>query len=99
MGDNLERRKMKEKISGEFVNPFLKDSGGIISARRDCIYFMGIIDVLQAYNKKKKFERGIYYLNPFINSSEASCVPPDFYGRRMCSSIQDWSSRETNKET
>ncbi len=45
------------------------------------VYQVGIIDILTAYNLKKKMENGI---KSIFQGSEVSCVPPDQYADRFC---------------
>lgn len=64
-------------------NPFITEDGGMRSESGDCIYFTGIIDILQLYNKRKKLEHMLAKGRPKIDSSTISCIPPDDYGTRM----------------
>lgn len=64
-------------------NPFTAEDGGMRSESGDCIYFTGIIDILQLYNKRKKLEHMLAKGRPKIDSSTISCIPPDDYGTRM----------------
>ena len=45
------------------------------------IYFTGIIDILQKYNKRKKMENFLRGINNDVKT--ISCVPPDNYAARM----------------
>jgi len=47
------------------------------------IYFMGIIDILQKYNARKKFETAFKSISADVH--EISCVDPQAYGRRFLS--------------
>ena len=64
----LHERKRPEKAF------FESQDGGIISADGTEIYFMGIIDILTNFGKKKKIENVMRSI--FQNSATVSCVPP-----------------------
>ena len=68
-------------------NIFYQYHGGMLSDDRKVIYFIGIIDILQKYNKKKKvagFVKGIKY-----DQITLSTVPPDMYAKRFCEFFKD----------
>eukprot|EP01084_Bolivina_argentea_P303454 523907_1 len=50
---------------------------GLISFDKNCIYFSGIIDILQKFTKKKKAENIVKRIKSKQN--QISCVPPQFY--------------------
>ena len=63
------------------------NDGEILSNDGTQLYFLGIIDILQKYNKKKKvagFVKGIAH-----EKSTLSTVPPDQYARRFCKFFED----------
>merc|ERR1719499_869735 len=64
-------------------NPLTTNSGGMISVDGKCLYFTGIIDILQLYNKRKKLEHMYGKLKPKVPVETISCIPPDDYGRRL----------------
>ena len=68
-------------------NIFYQYHGGILSDNKKEIYYLGIIDILQKYNKKKKmaaFVKGIKY-----EQITLSTVPPDIYSKRFCQFFKD----------
>ena len=71
---------------------FSRDEGGMYSRdnngkRKNCIYFCGIIDILQKYNKRKKVENFLRGLN--TDTSTISAVPPHEYSQRMYDFLKD----------
>ena len=69
------------------LNVFCREHGGMVSDDGTKVYFVGIIDILQKYNKKKKaaaFVKGIKY-----ESNTLSTVPPDLYAKRFCEFFTD----------
>eukprot|EP01083_Nonionella_stella_P113037 333073_1 len=76
-----------ESESKEKGNIFCDYYGGNLSDDGKEIYLIGIIDILQKYNKKKKvarFVKGIKY-----EQSTLSTVPPDVYAKRFCDFFKD----------
>ena len=68
-------------------NIFYQYHGGMLSDNKKEIYFIGIIDILQKYNKKKKmagFVKGMKY-----EQITLSTVPPDIYSKRFCQFFKD----------
>ena len=61
---------------------FKNEYGGIFSADETKIYFLGIIDWLQAYNTLKYTET-LFKLSTFQKADEISCVDPIKYGKRF----------------
>ena len=60
---------------------FESQDGGMVSADGTEIYFMGIIDILTNFGKKKRMEnilRSIVH-----NPRTISCIPPEAYGNRF----------------
>merc|ERR1712025_425206 len=51
------------------------------------VYFVGIIDVLQKYNKRKKLENWIKKMK--YDKLSISAAPPDLYAQRMCDFFED----------
>ncbi|CAI5741969.1 unnamed protein product [Hyaloperonospora brassicae] len=76
------------KIANSF---FCKDEGGIYGRDRygyknGCVYFLGIIDILQQYNTRKIAEtlyKGLHH-----NRKHISAVEPEFYGKRFMENIE-----------
>ena len=52
------------------------------------IYFTGVIDVLQKYNKRKQMENWVLSMR-VPDVSTVSCVPPDQYSQRMVEFLKD----------
>ena len=53
---------------------FESQEGGLVSADGTEIYFMGIIDILTNFGKKKRMENILRSV--FHNSRTISCIPP-----------------------
>merc|ERR1712228_214221 len=51
------------------------------------VYFVGLIDILQKYNKRKKLENWIKKMK--YNKNSISSVPADLYAQRMCDFFED----------
>jgi hypothetical protein len=62
------------------VSLFMQDMGGIRSGQ--LIYYFGIIDILQPYNMKKRFEHNFKKFK--YNSNTISAVDPVKYANRFC---------------
>ena len=59
---------------------FESQDGGMISADGTEIYFMGIIDILTNFGKKKRVEN---IVRSIVHDSQTiSCIPPQAYGER-----------------
>merc|ERR1712013_610234 len=76
----------EEEEDNDGAGIFCQDQGGMQMKYDDgregnAIYFCGIIDVLQKYNKRKKVENFFRGLN--TDTSTISAVPPDQYSQRM----------------
>jgi len=54
---------------------------GILSSDSSCVYYFGIIDVLQKYNTKKALEHS--YKKMTVKGDLISSVPPDVYSSRF----------------
>merc|ERR1719445_2838629 len=86
---------MDHPVDDDFEgNIFCQDQGGMRMRTKDgqdgdCIYFCGIIDVLQKYNKRKKVENFFRGLQPKTDVSTISAVPPDQYSMRMYEFLTD----------
>jgi hypothetical protein len=52
------------------------------------VYLMSIIDILQAYNTRKRFERLWHVTKGMRVASVKSCVPPEDYARRFVEYIE-----------
>ncbi|KAJ6247191.1 phosphatidylinositol 5-phosphate 4-kinase [Anaeramoeba flamelloides] len=51
-----------------------------------CVYFIGLIDILQPYNTNKKMERG-YKAVRYLHTKQMSSVNPQLYLRRFISNL------------
>lgn len=73
-----------EKLSSSQFVPFTeRDEGGMMDIDGKQIYFMGIIDILTHYGKKKKIEHMIKTIAH--SKASISCAPPQFYAQRFVS--------------
>jgi len=63
------------------ISIFQQTDGGIIDPTTHEIYFMGIIDILQPYNLRKRIETGLKGLR--YDKEGISAVAPDLYARRF----------------
>jgi len=52
------------------------------------LYFVGVIDILQAYNMRKHAETAIYSIYKWSRYG-ISCVPPGEYGNRFMRYVED----------
>ena len=57
----------------------LEDDDGLCIGNE--VYFVGLIDILQKYNKRKKLENWIKKIK--YEETEISAAPPDLYAQRM----------------
>jgi hypothetical protein len=76
-------------------NVFVMDQGGILArdssgSKKDEIYFMGIIDVLQQYNNKKAAEN--FFKGFKHDRKEISAVNPKWYAERFVNFMKKHSS-------
>ena len=71
-----ENYEIEEK---EDENVFRKKDGGVEA--KDCVLYLGIIDVLQEFNSKKKLESTVKGL--IHGKEKVSVVDPDFYKKRF----------------
>ena len=87
-------QKQKSIRWSELGNVFKCDNGGICFEDglgikdESIVYFCGIIDILQVYNKRKKSE--IFVKGTGMTSKQRpsiSCVPPEQYANRFISFI------------
>lgn len=80
--------KVQEEVAAEALkNPFTDTFGGMCFRDQksgklgNAIYFVGIIDLLQQYNRPKRLEN---FVKSIMDDPEAiSSVHPDFYSRRF----------------
>uniref|UniRef100_A0AAV1VGR8 PIPK domain-containing protein n=1 Tax=Peronospora matthiolae TaxID=2874970 RepID=A0AAV1VGR8_9STRA len=88
----LQSRPLDTTLGVKIANSFFcKDEGGICGRDQDghkngCVYFLGIIDILQQYNTRKIAEtlfKGLRH-----NRKHISAVGPDFYGDRFIEYIE-----------
>ena len=70
----------EEYIEENFVGKHI-----YLSADKQYLYFIGIIDVLTFYNFRKKFEKMVKA--PFLGD-DISCIPPKQYSERFLSYIK-----------
>merc|ERR1711879_6067 len=66
---------------------FTHEDGGMCIMNEDGtkgneIYFVGIIDILQRYNQRKKVEN--FFRGMKIDRTTISAAPPELYARRLC---------------
>jgi len=86
--DEVRSTEANEHASDEALkNPFTSQCGGMLykdektSRLGNTIYFVGIIDILQQYNRHKRLE---HFVKSRMNDSEAiSSVDPNLYSRRF----------------
>jgi len=79
---------VRENVSDETIkNPFTNTCGGMCFRDLETgelgneIYFVGIIDILQQYNRHKKLE---HFVKSLLDDPEIiSSVHPDLYSRRF----------------
>jgi len=85
MGSNFSFDDANSEI--ELENPFTDTFGGMCyhdpetGVLGDAIYYTGIIDLLQQYNRRKKVETFIKSRMDDVNN--ISSVNPEFYSRRF----------------
>lgn len=80
--------RVVERVACESLkNPFTNTCGGMCfrdietGKLGNAIYYVGIIDILQQYNRHKKLE---HFVKSLVDDPEAiSSVHPDFYSRRF----------------
>lgn len=80
--------RVLERVSVDSLkNPFTNTCGGMCyrdletGELGNAIYYVGIIDILQRYNRHKKLE---HYVKSLLDDPEAiSSVDPDSYSRRF----------------
>jgi len=78
--------------SGKNSNPFTDTNGGIAYYDEngmvgDAIYFVGIIDILQLFNKRKKVENFFRTINH--DERSISAVDPELYAKRLNRFFED----------
>jgi 1-phosphatidylinositol-4-phosphate 5-kinase len=83
-----EKQKPREKD----VSVFNSDLGGVQGVNEDgsranCFYYMGIIDILQQYNVKKRIETS--YKSMLVDEDRISSVKPEKYAKRFSKFISD----------
>ncbi|KAL6941516.1 hypothetical protein ACO0RG_002648 [Hanseniaspora osmophila] len=71
-------------------------SWGILNAKKDQLYFIGIIDCLTNYSFFKNLETLIKSLNH--NRNEISAIPPELYGKRFLKFIENGMVLDTTEE-
>ena len=95
IGDNSlnddEETNVDATMSGD-ICPWTTYHGGMVYEDEDGnigneVYFVGLIDILQKYNKRKKLENWIKKMKYDKNS--ISAAPPDLYAQRMCDFFED----------
>eukprot|EP00475_Leptophrys_vorax_P023687 TRINITY_DN32483_c0_g1_i2.p1 TRINITY_DN32483_c0_g1~~TRINITY_DN32483_c0_g1_i2.p1 ORF type:complete len:193 (-),score=48.74 TRINITY_DN32483_c0_g1_i2:117-695(-) len=80
------KKKRKSAIVNTSGSIFCADDGGIRGVNADgtpsqVIYYMGIIDILQQYNTKKKLERTVKSISSDVNT--ISSIKPSKYATRF----------------
>jgi len=96
---NLTQHEMEENKEENLSNdiadicPWTTFHGGMIyedlenNKMGNDIYFVGLIDILQKYNKRKKLENWIKKMK--YDKHSISAAPPDIYAQRMCDFFED----------
>jgi len=74
------------------ICPWTTFHGGMVEedelgAMGNEVYFVGLIDILQKYNKRKKLENWIKKMK--YDKHAISAAPPDLYAQRMCDFFED----------
>ena len=75
------------------ITPFTQDEGGMCwidpktGEKGNEVYYIGIIDILQKYNKRKKVEH--FFKTIQHESKTVSAVPPKDYADRMLDFLFD----------
>ena len=83
----------REDTNAQDICPWTTYHGGMVLEDEEgrCIgnevYFVGLIDILQKYNKRKKLENWIKSVK--YEESSISSVPPDLYAQRMHDFFED----------
>ena len=69
--------------------------GAIMAKKMEgpCVYYFGIIDMLQAWNRDKKWERFFKVGILRKDGNGVSCVEPDFYQKRFMKRMCDLNIR------
>jgi hypothetical protein len=57
------------------------------------IFYIGIIDILQQYNVRKRAETGFRKIDSFASQVEPSCVSPDYYADRFLRFFDEYSQQ------
>ncbi|ETO25706.1 hypothetical protein RFI_11432 [Reticulomyxa filosa] len=91
LSQELGEEEMEEKEL-QSQNPFTSEYGGMCwedehGNKGNEIYFCGLIDILQKYNRRKKLEHFTVSLKH--DPKTISAVPPDFYAKRMREFLED----------
>lgn len=83
----LKKRTMEERMLEEgFAQT---DSlSTIVATDKSAIYFIGIIDILQAWNFQKKLERFFKVYFRCKNANGISCVNPNKYSSRFLERVE-----------
>ena len=68
---------------------FMVDQGGLRACTGDETYYLGIIDILQAYNVFKKMETGLKGM--VHKKGTMSSVPPPDYQQRFVNFMENLS--------
>jgi len=78
-----QRTAEEQKCDLKFTDPKLKmfADGGILSEDGKEVYYMGIVDVLQTWNKEKSVQG--FFQGLFHNSQNISCCEPNNYASRF----------------
>ncbi len=92
--DELDRLHLdRDDANTQDLCPWTTYHGGMVLEDDDgrCVgnevYFVGLIDILQKYNKRKKLENWIKSVK--YEQSSISSVPPDLYAQRMHDFFED----------
>lgn len=87
----LQNSKPAEKDEDNLISYFTVNNGGMMASYETdenypIIYYLGIIDILQEYNIKKKVENAFKRITD--SQQEISCVDPATYAARFVNFIQ-----------
>ena len=85
--EDLKSFEETDEDHNKFHNSYFRqDNGGIFATNKenepiDTLYFLGIIDILQPYNLRKKVENKIKLIRE--NANAISCIAPKDYSKRF----------------
>jgi len=77
---NTEEPFTKDTLKKGFENVRIHSKAGILSADNSRLYFFGIIDILTAFNARKKLE---YAFKRVVHGKGISAIPAKAYAERF----------------